>query len=265
MADTLSVPPVLTGDYAFFLDLDGTLAEIKPQPEQVVIPESVRQALAKLARQQQGAVALISGRSIAELDALLSPYRFPVAGVHGAERRDIHGQIHRATLPAGLAASLQQELLQALAAMPGCRLESKGVAFALHYRQAPQYAQNIQRLAEDLVARHPELAIQPGKCVVDIKPAGVNKGAAISAFMQESPFRGRQLVFVGDDLTDEAGFMAVNQCHGVSVKVGPEDTAAHWRFSDVAEVQQWLWQLTQQKQRALAGGGKGYESFGRRI
>lgn len=265
MADTLSVPPVLTGDYAFFLDLDGTLAEIKPQPSQVFIPENVRHTLARLARLQQGAVALISGRSMAELDALVSPYRFPVAGVHGAERRDIHGQIHRVTLPVGLAAALEQELRQALRAMPGCKLEAKGMAFALHFRQAPQYAQNIQRLAETLVSRHPELAIQPGKCVVDIKPAGINKGAAISAFMQEPPFFGRLPVFVGDDLTDEAGFMVVNQCQGISVKVGAGDTAAHWRFSRVAEVHQWLWQLAQQKHHAQTGRRTGYESIGRRI
>ena len=94
------------------------------------------------------------------------------------------------------------------------------MAFALHYRQAPEHQHAVLALAQAVVQRHPILALQPGKCVVEIKPRGVNKGEAIAAFMQEAPFRGRKPVFVGDDLTDEAGFSVVNQLSGVSVKVG---------------------------------------------
>lgn len=263
MTDPLTVPPVLRGNYAFFFDLDGTLAEIKPHPDQVIIPESIRMALHQLAQQQEGALALISGRSMVELDGLAAPYHFPLAGVHGAERRDIKGQTHSVVLPSRLADEVETWLNEGMAALTGSEIENKGMAFALHYRQAPQHQQAIEQLAQDTVARFEGLVLQPGKCVVEIKPAGINKGGAIKAFMQEVPFLGRQPVFVGDDLTDEAGFDAVNQAGGISVKVGQGNTHAQWRLANVAETHQWLLQLAQQ--HALTDRREGYESLGRRI
>lgn len=265
MADTLSVPPVLTGNYAFFFDLDGTLAEIKPRPDQVVIPDSVRQALSALAQQQQGALALISGRSMVELDELAAPYRFPLAGVHGAERRDIKGQTHIVSLPSGQAGELELWLTEALRTLPGSKLECKGMAFALHYRQAPQHQQAIYALAEEAVHRFPELALQPGKCVVEIKPGGINKGSALNAFMQEVPFRGRIPVFVGDDMTDETGFDAVNTLGGISVKVGQGNTHAQWRLASVEGTHQWLAQIVRQQPHALTDRRDGYGSLSRSI
>jgi trehalose-6-phosphatase len=135
VADQISVPPAPTGNHAFFFDLDGTLADIKPHPDQVVIPTQALSGAAA-AQQQSGAVALISGRSMVELDALTHPYRLPLAGVHGAERRDINGKTHIVTLPDALLRELDQQLRAALETMPGCELEHKGMAFALHYRQA---------------------------------------------------------------------------------------------------------------------------------
>lgn len=243
MADLLSVPPVLTGTHAFFFDLDGTLADIKPQPHQVSIPVGVRAALRQLAQNNDGAVALISGRSMDELDTLAGEGCFPLAGVHGAERRDISGQVHRITLPSALACELEQALRNALKDLPGARLESKGMAFALHYRQAPQHKLALIRLAEEMVRRWPGLAVQPGKCVLELKPQGVNKGEAIRAFMQESPFVNKTPVFLGDDLTDESGFKIVNQMGGYAVKVGLGETEARWRFDSVAAVHQWLLEL----------------------
>ncbi|MDU7295841.1 MAG: trehalose-phosphatase [Klebsiella pneumoniae] len=197
MDNQISVPPALTGNYAFFFDLDGTLADIQPHPDQVVIPDSTLQALNALAQQQGGAVALISGRSMAELDALTHPWRLPLAGVHGAERRDINGKTYIVSLPTALRDEIAAELTSALEALPGCELESKEMAFALHYRQAPQQQSAVLELAQRIVQRYPLLALQLGKCVVEIKPRGVNKGEAITAFMQEAPFAGREPVFVG--------------------------------------------------------------------
>ena len=139
MADMLTAPPVLPGHYAFFFDLDGTLAGIKPHPDQVSIPDAVLQDLHQLSLMNEGALALISGRSMAELDTLASPYHFPLAGVHGAERRDIHDHTHIVSLPDALTQTLQKQLSAALEALPGTELEAKGMAFALHYRQAPQH------------------------------------------------------------------------------------------------------------------------------
>ena len=134
MADSLNVPPALTGEFAFFFDLDGTLADIKPHPDQVVIPADILRVLHQLSSINHGALALISGRSMAELDQLARPYRFPLAGVHGAERRDIHGNALIVSLPDSLIQSLTVQLTAALEHLPGTELEAKGMAFALHYR-----------------------------------------------------------------------------------------------------------------------------------
>lgn len=267
MADLLTAPPALPGQFAFFFDLDGTLAEIKPHPDQVSIPESVLKTVYALSQMNEGALALISGRSMAELDKLARPYRFPLAGVHGAERRDIHDNTHIVSLPDELIQTLHAQLAAAFEHLPGTELEAKGMAFALHYRQAPQYEEAVLRLARNVADEHPQLALQPGKCVVEIKPKGINKGEAIAAFMASAPFSGRTPVFIGDDLTDEAGFSVVNQAGGISVKVGPGETKAGWRLGSVAAVWQWITDIANQQQLQIAqhNGGNQYESLSRHL
>lgn len=240
-ADTHARYPTLSGgQYAFFFDVDGTLAAIQSRPEAVFIPEQVIAQLQHLSALSQGALALVSGRPIEQLDALAAPWYGPAAGVHGAERRDAEGNLQRISLPVEVEQSLRAELQNAMASWPGTQLEVKGMAFALHYRQAMQHEQDVMRLAEQSVKRFPGLALQPGKCVVEIKPAGIDKGAAISDFMQQPPFAGRTPVFIGDDLTDEKGFLAVNARQGVSIKVGEGSTQAHYRLHDVDAVYGWL-------------------------
>ncbi|MGC1033142.1 trehalose-phosphatase [Pantoea agglomerans] len=240
-ADTHARYPTLSGgQYAFFFDVDGTLAAIQSRPEAVFIPEQVIAQLQELSALSQGALALVSGRPIEQLDALAAPWYGPAAGVHGAERRDAEGNLQRISLPVEVEQSLRAELQDAMASWPGTQLEVKGMAFALHYRQAMQHEQDVMRLAEQSVKRFPGLALQPGKCVVEIKPAGIDKGAAISDFMQQPPFAGRTPVFIGDDLTDEKGFLAVNARQGVSIKVGEGSTQAHYRLHDVDAVYGWL-------------------------
>ncbi|RPH29930.1 trehalose-phosphatase [Buttiauxella warmboldiae] len=263
MAEVSSVPPLFSGNLAFFFDLDGTLAEIKPHPDQVYIPAAVRTLLQKMSVMSGGALALISGRSMAELDRLATPFHFPLAGVHGAERRDINDNTHIVTLPEQVVAALQQQLSTALLAFPGTELEAKGMAFALHYRQAPYAQQAIFALAQQMTQRYPELALQPGKCVVELKPLGINKGSAIRSFMQEAPFAGRTPVFIGDDLTDEAGFQQVNALGGVTIKVGVGETMAKYRLANVRMVYHWLGRLTQhiEQQKSDILRGEGYESL----
>ncbi|MFC3395396.1 trehalose-phosphatase [Brenneria rubrifaciens] len=238
--DSPPLPALDGGPYAFFFDVDGTLAEIRPEPDAVVIPSAVRANLQALSTACHGAVALVSGRPLEQLDKLTAPLILPLAGVHGAERRDASGNLHRVILPAEVAAPLRQMLEQAMAAMPGTLLEAKEMAFALHYRQAMVYERQVFALAESAVARFPQLTLQPGKCVVEIKPRGTDKGVAINAFMREAPFAGRIPVFVGDDLTDEKGFIAVNAMQGISVKVGEGSGHARFRLKRVADVYQWL-------------------------
>ncbi|MDO6408077.1 trehalose-phosphatase [Pantoea phytobeneficialis] len=248
-----TLPSLSGGLFAFFFDVDGTLATIQPQPEMVAIPASVRQHLQQLSNLNHGALALVSGRPIAQLDDLVAPLEASAAGVHGAERRDASGRIHRHSLPADVAQTLQRELQETLDQWPGTQLEAKGMAFALHYRQAMTYEQAVIKLAQDAVARFPGLALQPGKCVVELKPQGIDKGAAIREFMREAPFAGRIPVFVGDDLTDEQGFLAVNALGGISVKVGEGSSYARYRLSSVDAVWSWLEQLLLQSKHDNVG------------
>lgn len=267
MTASLILPHEQSANCAYFFDLDGTLAEIKPYPDQVVVPETILQLLHQLATHNAGALALISGRSMAELDVLTDPFRFPLAGVHGAERRDINGQTHVVRLAEDTEREAGELLHTALAAMPGTTLEAKGMAFALHYRQSPEHEATLIHLAEQIVRRWPQLAVQHGKCVVEIKPKGINKGDAIAAFMQEAPFAGRIPVFFGDDLTDETGFGVINRAGGISVKVGSGATQAAWRLDSVKDVWHWLEQInsSQQESKVTKNRRGGYESFSRSI
>lgn len=236
----LATPPLEHQNYAFFFDVDGTLAEIKPRPEQVFIPNPVIAHLQQLAVCSNQAVAVVSGRPVSELEKLTAPAKLTMAGVHGAERVLPDGQQQHKQIPAPLFNELVTRLNQALAKWPGCMLENKAMALAIHYRQAPEYEAAVLQLAEQLVNEHSELALQRGKCVVEIKPTGCDKGSAIAEFMKLSPFFNRIPVFIGDDLTDEAGFAQVNQYEGISVKVGEGETCARYRLADVASVHHWL-------------------------
>lgn len=251
MTQSDSLPTILLEETACFFDLDGTLAGIETRPDLVLIPQNIKQALCTLFSATGGALALVSGRSLTELDSLSAPLHAPVAGVHGAERRDAQGKVHRTALSPALTAKLGQQLTEAISSFIGCHVEAKGMAFALHYRQAEHYKNEIMSVAKAFSERYPELALQPGKCVVELKPRGVDKGAAIKAFMQEAPFAGRTPLFVGDDLTDEAGFIQVNSMNGISIKVGPGETVARYHLDDVGQVHQWLSALAQQENHSI--------------
>ncbi|MHA6494036.1 trehalose-phosphatase [Pseudomonas borbori] len=224
---------------AFFFDFDGTLADIQPRPELVFISGPLHASLEKLAALCP--VAVISGRPLVQLDEFLRPLHLPCAGVHGVERRTAQGDVQQLPLDHALLQRIEQELRAACAPYPDLLLESKGVAFALHYRQAPQLEEVAKSLAADFAARYAQvLAVQPGKCVFELKPKGANKGDVIRRFMDEPPFAGRIPVFLGDDLTDEAGFAAVNQLDGLSIKVGEGASGAHKHLDSVGAVSAWL-------------------------
>lgn len=234
--------PIRDRDWALFLDVDGTLLEIAQWPEAVHVSERLRLALAHAEARESGALALISGRKIADLDRLFEPSTFAAAGVHGAERRSARGDL---TLPAVASEALDRvrvPLMEQMAAKSGIVVEDKGYALAIHYRQALHLEKKVTATVHALAAElRPDFHVQPGKCVLEIKPAGCSKGEAIRAFMGEAPFCGRRPVFVGDDETDESGFEAVNALAGLSVRVGyGGPTTARWRFADVNEVIRWL-------------------------
>lgn len=257
-------PPPAQDDWAYFLDVDGTLIEIADRPEAVCIPDSLIGLLTNLRRASGGACALVSGRKISELDAMFAPLRLPASGIHGMEWRQRDNAIltvdpRDREHDAGAMETALTQARVALAAFvddhPGLALEDKGSALAIHYRAVPALGDQVTAAGDALLALYPMLVAQPGKMVLELKPRGIDKGVAVRRHMDEPPFRGRRPVYVGDDLTDEHGFMAVNALDGVSIRVGdPEPTLARWRLPTVGAVYSWLEALTTRVESEVGRG-----------
>lgn len=240
---------------AFFLDIDGTLVDIADTPDRVCVDPRLLDTVRRLDAAAGGALALISGRPVDGVDRLFAPLRLPVAGQHGAERRDAAGVVHSHPLCGQQMAALRRCVAAWAAAQADVLVEDKGMSLAVHYRQAPQLGDAVQHALRECIERFGDgFRLQPGKMVLEVKPAGKDKGTAIMEFMQEAPFSGRVPVFVGDDVTDEHGFAVVNSLGGHSVKVGPGPSAARWRMPGVAAVRAWLRELAKRPRGATREG-----------
>ncbi|AVP56830.1 trehalose-phosphatase [Pulveribacter suum] len=231
-------PPPLTRRHALFLDFDGTLADLAPQPDAVRLAPGLAQDLHALHHALGGALAIVTGRTLADMDGFLGALELPLACEHGAQLR-LSAASGCSAPPLELGPLLQT--LDALAAShPGLLVERKRAGAALHYRQAP----HLQQLCHDTLARAvaalPGAELLAGKYVYEIKPAGAGKGRAIAHLMQQPPFAGRVPLFVGDDVTDEDGFAAVQALGGTGLKVGAGETAARTRIPSPAAVRDWL-------------------------
>jgi trehalose 6-phosphate phosphatase len=227
---------------ALFLDVDGTLLEIASTPDSVKVPAALRNTLHLAAARENGALALISGRSISELDRLFAPCLFPAAGQHGLERRDAEGRLMQPSVDGELLQPAREALSGLQMQHEGLLLEDKGAALAMHYRLAPKCESVVRKVMAELAAPLVgQFVLRWGKCVLELAPAGYSKRTAIEAFMSEAPFAGRAPVFVGDDITDEDGFAAVNELRGYSIHVGkPSTSAARYHFGSVSAVIAWL-------------------------
>jgi trehalose 6-phosphate phosphatase len=245
-ATSLPPPPRLRApEVALFLDVDGTLLEIEREPGAVHVPERLCRILERLQSATGGALALVSGRSLDQLDRLFSPLRLSAAGVHGLERRNVGVKLERAA-PDPVAFARARRRLRAFAeAHEGMLLEDKGLTLALHYRRSPALAGAAMAAAETAVAESEgALVLLHGKMVCELKPPGIDKGRAIAAFLDEPPFAGRRPVFAGDDVTDESGFVTINQRGGVSIRIGnSQPSAAAFGCPNVAAMQSWLLEL----------------------
>jgi trehalose 6-phosphate phosphatase len=228
-------------EWALFVDFDGTLVEIVDRPDAVVVPPDLRATLRALRQGLGGALAIVTGRSIAVIDGFLAPERFDVAGLHGAEYR-LAGETvpcrkeDHPDLRSGIA-----ELERRFASEPGILIEDKGCSVALHWRLAPEAEDRAsESMAELAAALGAAYRLQRGKAVAEVLPSRATKGAIIRHFLTEGPYRDRRAIFMGDDLTDEQAFEAVNAIDGISVRVGRGPTRARYRMDGPAAVRDLL-------------------------
>jgi trehalose 6-phosphate phosphatase len=227
-------------DWAIFLDVDGTILDLAPRPDLIDVPRSLVSTLAALRQSLKGALALVSGRAIADLDRLFGP--MTAAGLHGAELRmeplGPLAQIARHPLLNAVAPALERFAAE----NPGILIEDKGATVAIHYRLAPSLEEKVHRTAAELLANAGnDLELLPARMAFEIKPAGIGKERAIAALMEAPAFEGRVPVFLGDDVTDEGGFTAAQRLGGEGICVGCDRvTQARYRIADPAAVRQWL-------------------------
>jgi len=235
------VPPPPAPQDALFLDVDGTLLDLQDTPSAVLADAPLRSLLTALQRVLGGAVALVSGRSVADIDRIMAPLQLPAAGQHGLEWRGPDGVLRRHPVPA-----IPDDVPHALAAFadahPGTLFEAKGSSWALHYRQRPELGRAAAALVAELGdAAGPGWEVLQGKMMSELRPAGIHKGMGIGRLREVAPFAGRRPVFAGDDWTDEDGFRVVNDAGGISVAVAVDrETEAGCRLGGVAEVRAWL-------------------------
>jgi trehalose 6-phosphate phosphatase len=228
-------PPDFDRTSALFLDVDGTLLEIAARPEEVVVPRGLPGLLERLYRQLGGALAIVSGRSLQDIDRLLTPFASSAAGEHGAELRYADGHIEEA--PQGLAvpASWRGEIEAAVVRWPGVRVEEKPHGVTVHYRLATERGDEVWRLVRALVPEdHPWFRLLPAREAVEIGLRATSKGQAVERLMAQAMFQGRRPIFVGDDFTDEAGITMARDLGGVGLRVGEVFDG------DPAQVRAWL-------------------------
>ena len=239
-ASTRPRPPAIEpGRDALFLDLDGTLAAIRPHPGDVG-PEARRtELMRRLGERLSGRVAVVTGRSLEEADRILDGACGPLAAVHGLVVRGPDGALDAPEASAAVAQA-HQALTDFAEGHDGLLVEDKGVSVGLHYRAAPDLQGEAERLGHDLAERH-GLSAQPGDMVFELRQPGANKGSAVRRLMALDEFAGARPIFVGDDLTDEDGFAAAQELGGYAVLVGPrEPSGADYGLADVEAVFAWL-------------------------
>jgi trehalose 6-phosphate phosphatase len=252
IATDLPAPPETGADtgWALFLDVDGTLLDLACHPDEVHVEPRLHDDLARLHANLGGALALLSGRRLSQLDALFDWKHRVAAGLHGAELRVPDGRV-RITGDDDAFTRVRSRAAALAGATRGVILEDKTLALALHYRHAPAARDAAERIAQTLLREAGDhYALQRGDHVFELKPAGVDKGRALAALMRNAPFQGRTPWMLGDDLTDEDAFRHVNANGGISVIVGSRrPTEARHALEDPTAVRAWLHALAEANPR----------------
>ena len=242
MPSPLPAPPLPGVDdrWALFLDVDGTLLDATDRPDQVCVDTPLRQLLDELYAMLDGALALVSRRSLDDLDDLFSHPRWAMAGLEGLEVRGADGRYRGVHIGAARRSLIRDIACTVAARVPGAVLEDKGMAMELHCQSPQQY----DALCEKVEALLPSLAgyeMQCGNLAVELRPEGMDKGKAVASLLSGWPFNGRMPVYVGDDLTDELGFATANLESGLSVRVGMRaPSLARFALSEPADARAWL-------------------------
>ena len=228
--------------WALFLDIDGTLIDLAPTPDAIVVPPELPRHLQAVSDLLGGALALVTGRALPYADALFQPHHFPIAGLHGSERRLADGTVDRISATEAFE-DVKDALKAAAGDWPGVLVEDKGAAIAAHYRQAPERQSEVEKAMEFyLLQAGQDFTLQRGKMVFEIRPARADKGGALETYLSEPPFKGRTPIAIGDDVTDEAMFAVANSLNGYSIRVAESsaDTAAARIISSAALVREAL-------------------------
>jgi len=247
--DFLALDPKTT---ALLLDVDGTLIDIKPSPHEVHVSAELRDLIARLSRQMGGALALVSGRPIADLDRLFAPLELPAIGGHGAEIRLHAGKVKLGAVP--LPDDMRRQLAGAAHPGSGIVVEDKGYSLALHYRSVPHDEKRLRATIDAGRAAFPGEAteVQHGKFMFEVKRPGISKGEAVRALMAEPPFADRQPVFIGDDVTDESVFAVLPQFKGLGYSVGRQFEGLAGIFDSPSQVRRALKDFAARGQGATA-------------
>jgi trehalose 6-phosphate phosphatase len=239
---------------AILLDIDGTILDFAPSPQQVWVPTGLRQTLARIDALTGGALALVSGRSLRDIDLIFSPLELAAIGGHGAELRVAAGAEPTICAPP-LSGALKRKLAAVTELGPGILAEDKGYSLALHFRPAPDKADAVRAAVDEICAEVPTgtVDILPGKLVVEIKPAGVNKAKAVCELMQHPPFAKRNPIFIGDDTTDEPVFGIIAQFGGLGFSVGRIVADVNGHFEKPESVRAWLARIANQGHSTAQG------------
>ncbi|MFL6825313.1 MAG: trehalose-phosphatase [Bradyrhizobium sp.] len=232
-------------EFAVLLDIDGTLLDLAPTPREVWVPPDLSKTLNRLLDKTSGAVALVSGRSLNDIDLIFAPEQFPAVGGHGAEMRLESDSEAVATHAPPMDKELKRRLAAIAKLSPGILLEDKGYSLALHYRLAPHAEKAIYAAVSLIRADLPNAPIEvmPGKCVCEIKHSGFNKASGVIELMTHDPFKGRRPIFIGDDVTDESVFAIMPELRGLAFSVGRRAKGVVSHFDEPRDVRQWLARL----------------------
>jgi trehalose 6-phosphate phosphatase len=238
---------------AILLDIDGTLLDLAPTPREVWVPPGLATTLTGLLMRTSGALALVSGRSLNDIDLIFAPEQFPAVGGHGAEMRISTDSEAVATHAPPMDKELKRRLAAIARLSPGILLEDKGYSLALHYRLAPHAEKAIYEAVSLIRADLPNAPIEvlPGKCVCEIKHSGFNKATGVLELMTHEPFRGRRPIFIGDDVTDETVFAIMPDLDGLAFSVGRRAQGVADHFDEPRDVREWLARLLDSEKAAV--------------